>query len=202
MVDLNSLMERALAGDQASLGTLLDTQRPFLKLLARLEIGRQIQGKVGASDVVQEAFLKAHRQFSQFQGSDFAQFESWLRAILAGTMANTFRHYLGTQARNPQLEREIQGRLDESTYCLGQLIPDPRSSPSQQVAAAETKSLVAQAMAQLPDDYQEVLVLRHLEGLTFPQIAERMGRTVDSVEKLWLRAITRLRRQFSGAGHD
>ena len=41
---------------------------------------------------------------------------------------------------------------------------------------------------------REVIVLRHLEGLTFPQVAQRMDRTLDSVAKLWLRAVTRLRR--------
>ena len=46
---------------------------------------------------------------------------------------------------------------------------------------------------------REVIVLRHMEGLTFPQIAERMGRSVDSVEKLWLRGLTRLR-QTIGEG--
>jgi RNA polymerase sigma-70 factor (ECF subfamily) len=42
-----------------------------------------------------------------------------------------------------------------------------------------------------------VLVLRHMEGLTFPQVAQRMGRSVDSVEKLWLRGLTKLRKQFA-----
>ena len=57
--------------------------------------------------------------------------------------------------------------------------------------------LVAQALARLPEDYQTVIVLRHMEGLTFPQVAERMGRSVDSVEKLWLRGLTKLRKEFS-----
>jgi RNA polymerase sigma-70 factor (ECF subfamily) len=43
-----------------------------------------------------------------------------------------------------------------------------------------------------------VIVLRHLEGLTFPAVADRMGRSVDSVEKLWLRAIARLRQAVGG----
>jgi RNA polymerase sigma-70 factor (ECF subfamily) len=59
--------------------------------------------------------------------------------------------------------------------------------------------LIAEALARLPVDYQTVIVLRHLEGLTFPQVAERMGRSVDSVEKLWLRGVTRLRQAFAEA---
>ena len=56
--------------------------------------------------------------------------------------------------------------------------------------------LVAEAMSRLPEDYQMVLMLRHMEELTFPQVAERMGRSVDSVEKLWLRGLTRLKKAF------
>jgi len=68
------------------------------------------------------------------------------------------------------------------------------SSPSQQASRREQSVLLADALSELPEDYREALVLRHLEGLTFPQVAERMGRSVDSVEKLWLRGITRLRK--------
>jgi RNA polymerase sigma factor, sigma-70 family len=54
--------------------------------------------------------------------------------------------------------------------------------------------LVADALSQLPKDYREVLILRHLEGLSFPEVAKRMGRTLSSVDKLWVRALARLRR--------
>ena len=59
--------------------------------------------------------------------------------------------------------------------------------------------LLADALGQLPDDYREVLILRHLEGLSFPEVARRMGRTVDSVKKLWARALARLRQLLGGA---
>ena len=62
--------------------------------------------------------------------------------------------------------------------------------------------LVAEAIGRLPEDYQTVIVLRHLEGLTFPQVAARMDRTLDSVEKLWLRGMARLRKAFSETTHD
>ena len=58
--------------------------------------------------------------------------------------------------------------------------------------------LLADALAQLPEDYREVLILRHLEGLTFPGVSQRMGRTLDSVKKLWTRALDCLRRSMKG----
>jgi RNA polymerase sigma-70 factor (ECF subfamily) len=73
-----------------------------------------------------------------------------------------------------------------------------QSSPSQQAARREQAVLLADALEQLPEDYREVLVLRHLEALTFPEVAARMGRSLDSVEKLWMRGLVRLR-QVMGA---
>lgn len=195
--DIERLIAEARAGDGAILGQLLASYQNYLRLLAKIEIGKRLQGKVDASDVVQETFLEAHRHFPNFQGHAGGQFSQWLRAILAATLANTVRRYLGTKARDLRMERDLATDLDQSTCALGQILVDPHSSPSQQVMRGEQSLMVAEAMSRLPDDYQTVLVLRHLEGMTFPQVAERMGRSVDSVEKLWLRGLTRLKREFS-----
>ena len=194
--DFQNRVDRARAGDRTSLGQLLDSYQNYLNLLAKIEIGRRLQGKVDASDIVQETFLEAHRQFPSFQGNAEPQLTKWLRTILAGTMANVVRRYAGTQARDLRLERQLVVDLDQSTGALEQLLVDRHSSPSQQLMRGEQSLLVASAMSRLPDDYQTVLVFRHMEGLTFPQIAERMGRSVDSVEKLWLRGLTRLKKEF------
>jgi RNA polymerase sigma-70 factor (ECF subfamily) len=194
--DVTRQLADARAGDQAVLGRLLEGYRNYLRLLARVEIGRRLQGKVDPSDVIQEVFLDAHRYFPTFRGTGEAQFAGWLREILAGTLANTVRRYLGTKARDVRLEHGLAADFDRSSVALAGLPIDPRSSPSQQAAKVEQTLLVAEALGRLPDDYQTVLVLRHLEGLTFPQVAERMGRSVDSVEKLWLRGLTQLRKAF------
>ena len=69
----------------------------------------------------------------------------------------------------------------------------PQSSPSQQAARREEAVRLADVLCQLPEDYRDVLVLRHLEGLSFPDVAQRMGRSLDSVKNLWARALARLR---------
>ena len=194
--DATELLVAARA-DPAALGRLLDQYRHYLRLLARIEIGKRLQGKVDASDVVQEAFIHAHHYFPNFRGESEPQLTAWLREILAGTLANQVRRYFGTKARDPRLEVGLMADLDQSTMGLGAIPVDPRSSPSQQVAKGEQSLIVATAIGQLPEDYQTVIVLRHMEGLTFPQVAERMGRSVDSVEKLWMRALGQLRKQFT-----
>ena len=74
----------------------------------------------------------------------------------------------------------------------------PISSPSQQASRREQVVLLADALALLPEDYREVIVLRHLEGLSFAEVGQRMGRSLDSVEKLWVRGLARLRQMMGG----
>ncbi len=192
-------MREAKAGDAATLGRLLELHRRYLCLLAPKQIGQTLQGKADASHLVQETFLDAHRNFAGFRGGTEAEFVVWLRQILAANLADLLRHYLGTQGRDVRLEREIREAIDQSSVLLDRALAAPQSSPSQQAERREQGVLLADALDQLPEDYREVLVLRHLEGLAFPEVARRMGRSVDSVEKLWMRGLARLRQIMGGA---
>jgi RNA polymerase sigma-70 factor (ECF subfamily) len=191
------LLQEARGGDAATLGRLLELYRRYLALLARVQIGQRLQGKVDASDLVQETFLEAHRNFARFRGSSEPELVRWLRQILAANLADLLRRYLGTQGRDVRLEREIEDAFDRSSVLLDRGLVAPQSSPSQQAMRREQAVLLADALAQLPEDYREVLVLRHLEGLSFPEVARQMGRTIASVEKLWMRGLARLRQIIS-----
>jgi RNA polymerase sigma-70 factor (ECF subfamily) len=196
--DADSLLPLARAGDAAALGRLLEAHRNYLELLARVQIGRRLRGKVGADDVVQTTFLEAHRHFAAFRGTGGREFAAWLRGILAGVVANLVRHYLGTRRRDPRLERDLADELARSSQALGAAFAARDTSPSDRAARSEQGLLLADALGRMPDDYREVLVLRHLEGLTFPEVAARLGRSQDSVKKLWTRALDRLRRTLGG----
>jgi len=175
------------------LGQLLDAYRHYLSLVARLQIGRRLQGKVDASDVVQEAFLNAHRSFAQFRGKTETELLAWLRQILVSHLVNLVRRYHGTQRRNIRLERELAAEVDRSSRDLDPALFAKQSTPSQQASRREQAVLLANALQKLPEAYREVIILRHLEGLSFPEVAERLGRSVDSVDKRWVRALARLR---------
>jgi RNA polymerase sigma-70 factor (ECF subfamily) len=192
--DPERLLLQARTGDTATLGQLLELYRRYLALLARVKIGQHLQGKVDASDVVQETFLEAHRRFAGFRGASEGELLCWLRQILAARLADLLRRYLGTQGRDVRLERDIAEDFDRSSILLDRGLVARQSSPSQQVARREQSVLLANALGDLPDDYREVIVLRHLEGLTFPEVAQRMSRSLNSVEKLWMRALVRLRK--------
>jgi RNA polymerase sigma-70 factor (ECF subfamily) len=198
-LDPEQLLQEARTGDAATLGQLLELYRRYLALLARVQIGQRLQGKVDASDIVQETFLEAHRNFPRFRGASEGEFVAWLRQILAGNLADLLRRYLGTQGRDVRLEREIVDAFDRSSVLLDRGLVSPNSSPSQQASRREMSVMLADALEQLPDDYRDVLVLRHLEGLTFPEVSQRMGRSLDSVEKLWMRGLVRLRQIMGDA---
>ena len=67
--DLAELLGQVRGGATEAAGPLLERYRNYLKLLARIQINRRLQGKIDASDVVQETFLEAHRDFMQFRGT-------------------------------------------------------------------------------------------------------------------------------------
>ena len=193
------LIDEARGGNGVAMGSLLESYSRYLTLLARVQIGQRLQGKVDPADVVQETFLEAHRQFPQFRGTSEAEMAAWLRRILAGQLALLVRRYIGTKARDMNLERELGAQLDQSSEAIDRGLAASISTPSQRASRREQAVLLADALGRLPEDYREVIILRHLEGIAFADVAARMGRSVDSVQKLWVRALGSLRSTMEGA---
>jgi RNA polymerase sigma-70 factor (ECF subfamily) len=196
---LENLLRQARMEDGDALGQLLERFRSYLLLLARTQIGNRLQGKVDAEDIVQEVFLEAHRHFGQLRGHSAGEVAVWLRQILAGTLANLVRRYWRTHRRNIRLEQDLEQDLEQSSLLLDGGLVAQQSSPSQQATRRENAVLLADALEHLPEDYRDVLVLRHLEGLTFSQVALRMGRSLEATKKLWARALDRLRRSMGAS---
>jgi RNA polymerase sigma-70 factor (ECF subfamily) len=190
----SELLRRARAGDPSARGRLLEAYRGYLMLLARVQLGRDLRGKVDASDLVQEAFLEAHRDFAQFQGQTEAELLSWLRRVLATGLADELRRYRGTRRRDIRLERELAAELERSSQALERSLVAPGSSPSARAERREDARRLAEAMERLPADYRDVVLLRHFHGLSFPEIARQLDRTVDGVKNVWLRSLARLGR--------
>ncbi|HTW93242.1 MAG TPA: sigma-70 family RNA polymerase sigma factor [Tepidisphaeraceae bacterium] len=191
--DTQTMLARARQGDGSATGRLLERYSRYLTLLARLQIGRRLQGKVDPADIVQETFLEATRQMENFRGNSEGELLAWLRRILAGQIALTVRRYMGTRGRDVKLERELVMQLDQSSVMLDRGLVASYSTPSQHAARREQSVLLAEALGRLPEDYREVIILRHLEGLPFAEVAVVMNRSADSVQKLWVRALANLR---------
>src|SRR5687767_11518555 len=103
--DISRLLQEARAGSWDALGRLLDSCRPYLLVAAQQDIGSQLHAKQGASDLVQETFLEAHREFSSFRGQTEAELIAWLRKILQNNVIDFARRY--QEAEKRRVSREI-----------------------------------------------------------------------------------------------
>ncbi|HEV3117419.1 MAG TPA: sigma factor, partial [Gemmataceae bacterium] len=95
----------------------LERYRAYLRLLARLHLDARFQGKLDASDLVQQTLLEAYRSLQQFRGADGAELAGWLRQILAHQLAHAQRD-LGRAKRDIRRERSLAAELDVSSQRL------------------------------------------------------------------------------------
>jgi RNA polymerase sigma-70 factor, ECF subfamily len=184
------LLQAASGGAREALGQLFEVYRDDLIELAKRQLDPELRAKGGASDIVQETFLKAQRGFGEFHGSTPPEFEAWLRTILRNHLANFSRQFRATDKR--QLGREVA--LDERAVNGNQVIKP--TTPSAQAVQREHLELLDKAIEQLPDHYLQVVLLRHRQNLSFEEIGNLLGRSPEAARKLWERAIAQMREQF------
>lgn len=185
------LLEQARGGDEAARGELLELYRNYLRLVARALISTALRVKLDPSDLVQETFLKAHREFGQFAGRSEPELVGWLRKILVNSLANEVKHHR-RQARDHRRQESLEVLLDRSGQTIQQALATSLGSPSEQAARREQAVLLADALNELPADYREVFIRRTLEHIPFEAIAADMGRSAGAVRMLWTRAVKRL----------
>ncbi len=201
--DPQQLLRDARAAPDAVLGELLQLYGNYLRLLASAQLNAKLRARVSPSDVVQETFLEAHRDFAQFRGESEREFLAWLRKILANNLARLVERHIMTEKRAVHREVSLEGMgaaIEQSTANLGAVLADEATSPSTSASRREYTVILADQLAQMRPEYREVIVLRHLEGLPFKEIAERTHRTSGAARMLWLRAVNQLRQQLDALG--
>jgi RNA polymerase sigma-70 factor (ECF subfamily) len=177
-------------GEAAELS--LERFRPYLHLLARMQMEPQFQGKLDLSGVVQQTLWEAHQDRSRFQGQNEAQQAAWLRTILAHNLTDEFRK-LGAAVRDVVRERSLEAALENSLSRVEGWLAAEQSSPSQQAMRNEQSLRLAEALAELPEDQRRAVELHHLQGLSLAEVAEQMGRSKGAVASLLFRGLERLR---------
>ncbi len=192
------LLESLRHGDAAAQGALLMRYEPWLKLLAHVQVESRFDGKFDTADIVQQTLLEAMRALPQLRATTEAELGAWLRRILAHVIAHEVRRYRGTAERDLDREVPLEQSIAESSRRLHDMLAAPGPSPSRRASAHEEEILLADALAQLPEDYRRVIVLRNLEGLSHEEVARRMGRNPGAVRMLWVRALARLKDAAEG----
>ena len=183
-------MEAARAADELA----LEHFRGYLRALARIQVAARpwLAAKLDASDVVQQTLVKVHAARDQFRGRSAAEMAGWLRQILARTLANQLRA-LGQARRDVGAEQSLNAALEASSCRLEAWLAADQSSPSERACKREQTAALAEAVASLPADQREVVLLKHCQGLPLAEIAAQLGRSPASVAGLLRRGLQRLR---------
>lgn len=191
-----TLLNQALAGAESSRGALLQMYSNYLKLLARAQLDERIRVRVSPSDVVQESLLEAHRDFGKFRGRSANEFLAWLRQILVHNLSHTIDRHLIAEKRDIRREvamEAVGASVEKSAMGLLHVLAADSNSPSAAAMQQEQMLALSDAVAALPEDYRDVIMMRHMESRSFKEIAESMQRSEGAVRMLWLRAMDQLR---------
>jgi RNA polymerase sigma-70 factor (ECF subfamily) len=191
-------LEEARRGSPEALGRLLEHYRQYLLLVANRKLDPALRVKGGASDLVQETFLEAQRDFPQFTGASELELRAWLRRLLLNNVGTFARSYRGTAKR--AIGREVELSPDQSEARPVDRVAAAEPTPSRLAIAAEAAEAIKRAVACLPDDYRQVILLRYEQEQSFEDVGRIMGRSPEAVRKLWVRAIERLRREWDAEG--
>jgi RNA polymerase sigma-70 factor (ECF subfamily) len=194
--DFARALVSARAGVADELGRLLMDCRNYLLLVADRRLGDDLRGKVSPSDVVQETFLEAQRDFARFDGQREDELLAWLSCILLNNVANARRKYRGTDKRS--LDREVEMGANDGLIAGGVVADTP--SPGARVVASEEEEALRSALEGLPERYQQVLRLRYHEQMTFAGIGAALGCSEEAARKLWARAVDRLQKGMGSSG--
>jgi RNA polymerase sigma-70 factor (ECF subfamily) len=192
--DVDRWLKSAKEGSSEALGEALAACRAYLLLIAEQEIDTNLRAKGGASDVVQETFIEAQRAFDRFTSDSHEEFLAWLRKILLNNIADFRRRFHGSQKRATDREVALEAGSSSADW-RGNLMATILT-PSGEMVQQEMVDELERALSNLPEDYQKVIAFRYTEGLPFEEIARRMDRSPNAVQKLFARAIDRLQSEM------
>jgi RNA polymerase sigma-70 factor, ECF subfamily len=202
IADAEVLLRRAQLGRSEPLGQLLELHRNDLTVLATAQLDRRLRGRMSPADLVQDAMLAAHRDFAKFHGTSEREFRAWLRKILIRCLYHSIEKHLKSKRRDVRCEvpleqigmRSQRARLDGQTFDL----VDHGGALADVAHQREELGTFTHRLASLKPQYRRVIVLRLVHGLSFDEVARRMNRNPTAARMLWLRAIEKLRRFYSG----
>ena len=157
-----NLLERARDGDQQALSELFTRYQRKLERMVELRMDRRMQARVGASDVLQEAYLEVSRKLADYLENPTLPFFVWLRLVTSQTLTHFHQHHLGTKKRDARLEVSLyQEPLPEATSeALAARLLGELTSPSRAAEREELRARLQEALNRLDPTDREVLALR------------------------------------------
>jgi RNA polymerase sigma-70 factor (ECF subfamily) len=192
-------IEAARHGCRESLGALTESCRGYLLRIANDELGRTgLAARVGASDLVQEALLRASTHFDQFRGNTGEELIHWLRTLLLNYLVTAIRRHRLASVRSDRQETSFEGG-DDSTAWEPAQTGEAGETPSKILARDEELERLFAALDELPQHYREVILLRSFGDCSHAELGELLNRSPEAARKLWVRAVAALARALNPA---
>jgi RNA polymerase sigma-70 factor (ECF subfamily) len=189
------LLQRASQGDSEGWGALLELHRERLRRMVALRLDHRVQGRVDASDVIQDAYLEAWNRLPEYVRQPAMPFYLWLRFLTCQKVMELHRHHLGREMRDAGREVSLyRGALPEasSAALVAQLLGHD-TRPSEAALRIELKIRLQEALNKMDAIDREVIALRHFEQLSRAETAQLLGMRESAVSKRYVRALQRLK---------
>lgn len=176
-------------------GELLEQHRPRLQRMVELRLDPRLYGRLGASDVIQEAYLTASAQLAGYLKNPTIPFYLWLRLVTGQKLVLLHRNHLGTKARDARRQVSIdRGAVPEaSSVAMASKLIGREPTPSKAVGEDEQRRRVQDALDCLHALDREVLALRHFEQLSNAETAQVLGLEPSAASKRYVRALQRMK---------
>jgi len=193
--ETDRLLQRAAQGDQQGWGDLLVRHRERLRRMVALRLDHRLQGRIDASDVIQETYLEAWSRLADYLRNPTMPFFLWLRFLAGQKLVTLHRHHLGVEMRDPNREVSLfRGSLPEtSSAALAAQLLGHDTRPSEAAVRAELKVRLQEVLNTMEALDREVLALRHFEQLTRAEIAQVLDISEAAVSKRYIRALKKLK---------
>ncbi|MFZ4738302.1 MAG: sigma-70 family RNA polymerase sigma factor [Bradymonadia bacterium] len=179
----NQLLERARAGDAEAMEALLERHQAQVYRFSM----KMCRDPEDAKDVLQDTLLSMARGVRDFRGA--SSISTWLYTIA--------RSFCIKKRRRSKFAPADERSLDTEMIAEGRRLADPGQSPDEALAGKHVEHALEQAIRGLEPMYREVLLLRDVEGLTAPEVAEVLGVTVEAVKSRLHRARLSVRAQVA-----
>lgn len=200
-IDDLDLLQNSLSGKEAGLNEVLLKHRDRLKRMIALRMNNKLQGRLDASDVVQDTFVEAARALDAYLADPKLPVFLWLRHLAGEKLIQAHRRHLGAQKRNAEREQRIFGGTPAATsMSLAIQLAGKMTSPSKIVEKKEATDQLMEALEGMNDVDREILTLRHFEQLSSRETATVLDMNYEAVKKRYVRALAKLQSILVGKG--